>query len=60
MKLMTVEDLEVVSRVSKHTWRVWIRQGKVPVVRLGRTVRVREQDFREFVQKNLQTGREEI
>ena len=59
MNLMTVEDLERETQVSRHTWRLWIRQGKVPVVRLGRRVRVREEDFKAFVEKNRVPSLEE-
>ena len=47
--LMTVSDLERDSQISRHTWRVWIRLGKVPVVRLGRCVRVDEVAYRKFL-----------
>lgn len=47
--LMTVSDLEKDSQISRHTWRVWIRLGKVPVVRLGRCVRVEETAYRKFL-----------
>jgi excisionase family DNA binding protein len=52
MELMNVEDLEEISRISRHTWRVWIRQGKVPVVRLGRSVRVKKEDYEKFIEDN--------
>lgn len=47
--LMTIVDLEKDSQISRHTWRVWIRLGKVPVVRLGRCVRVDENAYRKFL-----------
>jgi len=49
MALMTVEDLEKESKISKHTWRTWIKQGKLPVIRAGRRVRVDERDFEAFI-----------
>ena len=47
--LLTVEDLETDSKISRHTWRAWIRMGRVPVVRLGRCVRVEEVSYRTFL-----------
>ena len=49
MALMTVIDLEHDSQISRHTWRSWIRARKLPVVRLGRRVRVAEEDYRRFL-----------
>jgi hypothetical protein len=40
--LLSVEELERRSDISRHTWRVWIAKGYVPAVRLGRRVRVAE------------------
>ena len=52
MALLTVVELEHHSRISRYTWRLWIRQGKVPVHRLGRRVRVSEEDYRQFLIEN--------
>ena len=49
--LLTVKDLEKLSQISRHTWRAWIAQGKLPVIRAGRRVRVEEEAFREFLKK---------
>jgi excisionase family DNA binding protein len=49
MALLRVEDLEQDSRISRHTWRAWIRQGRLPVIRAGRRVRVEEADYRAFL-----------
>lgn len=56
--LMTVEDLERESQVSRYTWRAWIRQGRIPVLHLGRRVRVDEADYRRFVAANRTAARE--
>lgn len=58
MAMLTVEDLERESKVSRHTWRAWIRQGRIPVLRLGRRVRVAEDDFRKFIAQNRTPARE--
>ena len=49
MALMTVIDLERDSQISRYTWRSWIRARKLPVVRLGRRVRIAEEDYRRFL-----------
>ncbi len=51
--LMTIVDLEKDSQISRHTWRVWIRLGRVPVVRLGRCVRVDEAAYRKFLAQHV-------
>lgn len=52
MALLTVEELEKDSKISRYTWRSWIRAGRLPVVRLGRRVRVAEEDYRSFLAQN--------
>ena len=52
MPLLTVQELEKDSRISRHTWRSWLRQGKIPVTRLGRRVRVAEADYKAFIEAN--------
>jgi len=59
MAMLTVMDLERESQVSRHTWRSWIKQGKVPVVRIGRRVRVSEEDYRKFIAQNRTEAREQ-
>jgi excisionase family DNA binding protein len=49
MTLLRVEDLEQDSRISRHTWRAWIRQGRLPVIRAGRRIRVEEAEYRAFL-----------
>lgn len=56
--LLTVVDLEKESQVSRHTWRAWIREGRFPVLRLGRRVRVAEEDYRRFIAANRTPARE--
>ena len=59
MAMLTVVDLERESKVSRHTWRAWIREGRIPVLRLGRRVRVSEEDFRKFIAQNRTEAREQ-
>jgi hypothetical protein len=56
VRLLSLRDLEARSGgVSHHTWRLWARQRRFPVVRLGRRLLVRESDFAAFVEANLQS-----
>ena len=41
-----------VGRIHRHTWRLWLRQKKLPAVRLGRRLLVAEVDYERFVAAN--------
>lgn len=56
MTMHDVKELEEKTKVSRHTWRTWIREGKIPVYRLGRTVRVSEEDLIKFLAANRDAG----
>jgi excisionase family DNA binding protein len=58
MEAMTVLDLERESKVSRFTWRTWLKQGRLPVLRLGRRVRVDRADFERFMAANRVPARE--
>ena len=51
-RLLGLEALEERSDVSRHTWRQWIKQGRLPAVRLGRRVLVSEADYSRFIAAN--------
>ena len=51
-RLVTVFELEQLTGVKVSTWRKAIAQRRIPVVRIGRSVRVPY----EFVQKLIQDG----
>lgn len=51
MPLLPLEDLEADSKISRHTWREWIRAGKIATIRGGRSVCVSEADYRSFVER---------
>ncbi|WP_337288621.1 helix-turn-helix domain-containing protein [Candidatus Methylomirabilis sp.] len=56
MRLLNLKELpEKSGGVSVHSWRLWIRQGRLPSVKLGSRVLVREQDFLHFIEENLRT-----
>jgi excisionase family DNA binding protein len=51
--LWTVKEIAKDSGMSEATWRDWILKRKIPVVRLGRSVRIRDVDYRRLVQKSF-------
>ncbi|MGH9425442.1 MAG: helix-turn-helix transcriptional regulator [Terriglobia bacterium] len=51
--LWSIPELAADSGVQKGTWYKWITQRKIQAVRLGRTVRVRDEDYRKLIQKSL-------
>ena len=51
--LWSIEKLATDSGIQKGTWYKWINQRKVPAVRLGRSVRVRDEDYRKLIQRSL-------
>lgn len=53
-KLLDVNELETRSDVSRYTWRRWIAEGRIPVVRLGRLVKVKEEDYERYISDNRQ------
>lgn len=48
-ELLGVSELEGLSGVSRHTWRLWLRQGRLPTVKLGGRVLVLRRDYDAFV-----------
>jgi excisionase family DNA binding protein len=58
--LLSLEDLEKQSGISRHTWRSWIRQRRLAHVRLGRRVLVPEETYRLFVESNRVEARESL
>ena len=50
--LLTVRDCAKITGLSEKTWRTWVgdmRRCPVPVVRLGRTIRVRLVDLASWI-----------
>jgi excisionase family DNA binding protein len=58
-RLLSLVDLETRSSLSRHTWRAWIRQRRLPHVRLGRRIFVREADYEAFVRAGLVPARKD-
>lgn len=57
-KMLDVNELEARSGASRYSWRRWIAEGRIPVVRLGRLVKVMEEDYERFITDNRTQGRE--
>ena len=51
-QLLSLGTLEERSEVKAATWRLWIRQGKIEAVRLGRRVLVEEDAYNRFIDRN--------
>ncbi len=52
IRLLGLEALEERSGVSRHTWRQWVRQRRLPSVRLGRRLLVSTEDYERFIAAN--------
>jgi len=48
-RLLSFRELEELTGVKIPTWRLWTSQRRIPVVRLGRLVKVRESDIARFL-----------
>ncbi len=57
--MFSVVDLERETKISQHTWRGWIREGRIPAKRIGRRVRVEEADFKKFIAEYSTPAREQ-
>jgi len=47
--LLTVAEVAVYLRVAQQTVRKWLAEGSLPVIRLGRSVRIRRSDVETFL-----------
>ncbi|MBI4537172.1 MAG: helix-turn-helix domain-containing protein [candidate division NC10 bacterium] len=58
--MLNVKELSEATggHVSPYTFRSWIRQGRLPVIRLGRRIMVKAEDFERFVSENRVPARE--
>ena len=52
-KLLKGDEVARILDVSKTFAYLLMRQGKIPTVRMGRCVRVREQDLQEFIDNRV-------
>lgn len=51
--LWSMSELAADSGLSKGTWYKWVNQRKIPFVRLGRALRIRDSDYRKLIQKSF-------
>ena len=54
--LLTIKQVAKIETVSERTVRRWIGNCELPVIRTGRTVRIRPQDLRDFQMRRLSWG----
>jgi putative molybdopterin biosynthesis protein len=54
-EFLTVEEIAKRLKVKTFTVRDWIRKGDLPAYKVGRTLRVRKEDFEEFLKKHRTT-----
>ena len=52
-ELYTAEEVRVVLKVKMPTIRSWIHQGRLPVIRTGRSVRIRESVLIKIIEEGL-------
>ena len=58
-RLLTVADISTALQVSERAVRRWIADGSLPVVRLGRAVRIRPADLARIAATGLPAGEAE-
>jgi putative molybdopterin biosynthesis protein len=54
-EFLTVEEIAKRMKVKEFTIRDWIRKGDLPAYKVGRTLRVKKEDFEEFLKKHRTT-----
>ena len=52
-KLFTANEVREALKVKMPTIRSWIHQGRLPVVRAGRSVRIRESVLTKIIEEGL-------
>lgn len=48
-RFLTVKDVSEITGIRETTIRAWIFQRKIPCVRIGRLVRIKQSDFNEWI-----------
>ena len=57
-KLFTADEVREALKVKMPTIRSWIHQGRLPVVRAGRSVRIRESVLTKIIEEGLDAVKE--
>jgi excisionase family DNA binding protein len=50
-ELLTPQDVADMFGVSKRTVQLWIKRGELPVIKIGRTVRIKRDELLSLPQK---------
>ena len=58
LRLLTAEDLAEALRISRYRAYELLRDGELPAVRVGRLVRVREDDLAAFIERRREPAAE--
>lgn len=51
-EFLTVEEIAKRMKVKNFTVRDWIRKRQLPAYKVGRTLRVKREDYEEFLKKH--------
>ena len=57
--LYTAEEVRIALKVKMPTIRSWIHQGRLPVIKVGRNVRIRESVLKKIINEGLEAVKEE-
>lgn len=57
-KLYTVKELAILFNVDQHTIYVWIKEGRLKSIKIGRMVRVRESDLQVVIESSSKNREE--
>jgi excisionase family DNA binding protein len=56
-RLISFEQAQSLTGIKVSTWRAWAASRKIPVVRLGRRIKLRESDLEKLVEASLVPAR---
>jgi len=57
--LYTAEEVRIALKVKMPTIRSWIHQERLPVIKVGRSVRIRESVLDKIIEEGLEAVKEE-
>lgn len=52
-KLLSFEEAQALTGIRVSTWRAWSAQRRIPIVRLGRRLKIREHDLQKLIDSNV-------
>lgn len=58
-KLLTIEEVAEQLGISKSTVKAWTSRRVIPVVKMGRMIRINPQTLKELIHRNTEYDREE-